>query len=242
MNYYKRHLGDFAKDTAHLSALEIGIYDLLLDRYYSTERPIPDAEANKVARAKTIQDRATVKAVLSEFFKHKDGKWHHNYADRVIEKAREKAAQNRDIGKLGGRPKKTQTVSEINPKETQTVSENNPIPLATNPLIHEEEKTARKRAEVFTPPDWLPLKEWGEFLESRKKHPPTVRAKELLVAELLKLRDQGHDPAQVLLQSTRNSWRDVFPLRSSNAGGQANRKLSLAEESELAVRRFNANG
>lgn len=242
MNYYKRHLGDFAKDTAHLTALEIGVYDLLLDRYYSTERPILDAEANKVARAKTAQERATVKAVLSEFFKHRDGAWHHNYADRVIEKAREKAAQNRDIGKLGGRPRKTQTVSGNNPEETQTVSENNPIPLATNPLIHQEEKKARKRAEVFTPPDWVPAKEWAEFIESRKKHPPTLRACELLVIELAKLRDQGHDPAQVLSQSTRNSWRDLFPLRSSNAGSQTNRKLSLAEESELAARRHFANG
>lgn len=121
-----------------MSALEVGVYDLLLDRYYATERPILDAEANKMARAKTVQDRAAVKAVLSEFFKHKDGKWHHNYADRVIAKAREKAEQNRDIGKLGGRPKKTQTVSGNNPEETQTVSPQNPIHYSTKPL--EEKK------------------------------------------------------------------------------------------------------
>ena len=39
-NYYKRHLGDYAmKDTRHPS-LEHGAYCLLLDYYYSTEKPI----------------------------------------------------------------------------------------------------------------------------------------------------------------------------------------------------------
>ena len=38
MNYYERHLGDYARDTGHLSMLEHGAYSLLLDRYYATRR------------------------------------------------------------------------------------------------------------------------------------------------------------------------------------------------------------
>ena len=30
MNYYERHLGDYARDTAHLSMMEHGAYGLLL--------------------------------------------------------------------------------------------------------------------------------------------------------------------------------------------------------------------
>jgi uncharacterized protein YdaU (DUF1376 family) len=33
VNYYERHLGDYAKDAGHLSMLEHGAYSLLLDRY-----------------------------------------------------------------------------------------------------------------------------------------------------------------------------------------------------------------
>jgi uncharacterized protein YdaU (DUF1376 family) len=31
VNYYERHIGDYLKDTAHLSLLEHGIYTRLLD-------------------------------------------------------------------------------------------------------------------------------------------------------------------------------------------------------------------
>lgn len=126
------------------------------------------------------------------------------------------------------------------------------MPMGLDPLSHEcpetltltdtkTETIARKRAEVFLP-DWVPQQEWADFLESRKKYPPTDRAKRELIVALDNLRVAGHDPAQVLLQSIRNSWRDLFPLRSSNAGSQANRKLSLADESALAVQRYVTNG
>jgi hypothetical protein len=32
MKFYQRHLGDYARDTAHLSLLEHGVYSVLLDR------------------------------------------------------------------------------------------------------------------------------------------------------------------------------------------------------------------
>lgn len=86
MNYYERHLGDFAKDTAHLSALEVGVYDLLIDRYYSTEEPIPQEHAHRVARARTKDEKAAADAVLGEFFKLTDGRWVHNRIEREIER------------------------------------------------------------------------------------------------------------------------------------------------------------
>ena len=45
MNYYKRHIGDYLKDTAHLSLLEHGVYARLLDVYYTRETAIPDDQA-----------------------------------------------------------------------------------------------------------------------------------------------------------------------------------------------------
>lgn len=84
MNYYERHLGDYAKDTGHLTLTEHGAYTLLLDRYYATEQPIPSSQAHRFARAKSRDEIKAVDAVLSEFF-HLDGDvWVHNRVDREI--------------------------------------------------------------------------------------------------------------------------------------------------------------
>lgn len=85
MNYYERHLGDYARDTGHLSLVEHGIYTLLLDRYYASESPIPDADKYRVARARTRDEKAALDAVLAEFFVLDDGRWHNKRADAEIE-------------------------------------------------------------------------------------------------------------------------------------------------------------
>lgn len=121
MNYYKRHLGDYARDTGHLTALEHGIYTLLLDWYYVNECPIPFDKAIRIARGNPEQTQM----VLEEFFKRQEtGQkgWIHSRADREIQEYQAKAERNREVGKLGGRPKKTQTVSERNPDVTLATS------------------------------------------------------------------------------------------------------------------------
>lgn len=114
MNYYERHLGDYAKDTAHLSMLEHGAYNLLLDRYYGTEAGIPADQVYRVARARTKDERAAVDAVLGEFFELKDGAWTKGRCDEEIEKAKARIDAARENGKKGGRPK-----AKPNPDQTQ---------------------------------------------------------------------------------------------------------------------------
>jgi uncharacterized protein YdaU (DUF1376 family) len=112
VNYYKRHLGDYARDTGHLTTLEHGIYTLLLDFYYSSERPIPRDKAFRIAKANPEETQM----VLTEFFKLTDLGWIHSRADREIAASREKTERNREVGKLGGRRKVTQTVTQEEPK------------------------------------------------------------------------------------------------------------------------------
>lgn len=89
MNYYERHLGDYARDAGHLSMLEHGAYSLLLDRYYTTEQSIPADQAHRVCRARTREEREAVDAVLAEFFTLFDGRWISARAEREIEKYKE---------------------------------------------------------------------------------------------------------------------------------------------------------
>lgn len=116
MNYYERHLGDYAKDTAHLSMLEHGAYNLLLDRYYSTETGIPAAQAHRLARARTKEEKQAVDDVLGEFFTLAGDVWVNKRADEEVIKANIKINAAKENGKKGGRPKKGNVGSE---NETQ---------------------------------------------------------------------------------------------------------------------------
>jgi uncharacterized protein YdaU (DUF1376 family) len=88
VNYYEHHLGDYAKNTSHLSMAEDGAYRRLIDAYYIREKPLPGElkDVCRLARANTKPERDAVQAVLSEFF-HKDkAGWRHNRCDAEIER------------------------------------------------------------------------------------------------------------------------------------------------------------
>ena len=91
MNYYKRHLGDYAASTAHLNALEHGVLTLLLDLYYATEKPLPKDYIYRCAKARTKREKAAVDRVLSEFFVLTESGWIQRRADKEIEKAKQKS-------------------------------------------------------------------------------------------------------------------------------------------------------
>lgn len=107
MNYYKRHIGDYAAATRHLSLLEHGVYCLMLDVYYTSEKALPvDTRAvQRLVNARTEDERAGVEVVLQEFFElHADG-WHQARCDKEIHHKQAKGETNQVLGRMGGRPK-----------------------------------------------------------------------------------------------------------------------------------------
>lgn len=163
MNYYKRHLGDYARDTGHLSALEHGVYTLLLDWYYVNEKPIPEDRAVRIARG----NHEETMMVLNEFFKPTAKGWVHSRADREIREYIAKAEKNRESGKLGGRPKKTIMVSERLANET----------LATSHKPIEEEKAkacASSTDEAPTRSDPIPYQRIADLYNQTMKLLPKV--------------------------------------------------------------------
>lgn len=73
-------------------------------------------------------------------------------------------------------------------------------------------------------PAWIPQETWDAFVEMRKKtlkKPPTDFALNLILRELFKLRDLGHDPLACLEQSIVNAWADVYALKEKKAARQA---------------------
>jgi len=239
MNYYKRHLGDYARDTGHLTALEHGIYNLLLDWYYVNEKPIPPDKAVKIARGNPEETQS----VLSEYFELTENGWVHHYADREIEKYRARADHNRDVGKLGGRPRKSTACEAKNPEITQMVSDKNPEEtLATNPLIHnskkeKKQKTTRETAALdysswpSLPSDSI-LAEWLA-VRKRKKAVPTQGVIDRMGAKLAEAGKLGYTVDECLTKAVDRNWQGFEPSwlePKSRAGPLVNGKPSAAAD------------
>jgi len=132
MNYYEKHLGDYARSTAHLSLLEHGIYNILLDWYYVTEKGIPKNSAHRIARAKTRQEIRAVDAVLAEFFTLVDDVFINHRAEGEVAKALSRIKAAQENGKRGGRPKKNPKGAENQPPGFPVGFEN-----GTQPKTHQ---------------------------------------------------------------------------------------------------------
>lgn len=61
-------------------------------------------------------------------------------------------------------------------------------------------------------PQYIDREAWEGFCEMRRtiKKPMTVRAAKLVVYELQRIKDAGHDPNAALDQSTNHCWADVY--------------------------------
>lgn len=99
------------------------------------------------------------------------------------------------------------------------------------------ETSTRGRAREL--PAWVPAEAWAAFLEMRKKlrAPMTAASIDRTVAQLEKLKADGHDPAEVLMQSVQNAWRGVFPTRSPRAGKQSVEDINAKALEEFKRRR-----
>ncbi len=75
MNYYERHIGDYLKDTAHLSLLEHGIYTRLMDVYYTRESALPEDHVARLIGARSKDEKEALAAVLEEFFEKIESAW-----------------------------------------------------------------------------------------------------------------------------------------------------------------------
>ena len=69
MNFYKRFIGDYQRDTRHLSMLEHGAYTLMLDALYATQKPLPfdDKRLHRLLASTSRAERSAVAKVLNEF-------------------------------------------------------------------------------------------------------------------------------------------------------------------------------
>ena len=167
MNYYKRHLNDYAGKAGHLSMLEHGAYNILIDGYYNRERGPTRAEALRWTRARSAEEVAAVDAVLAEFFVLDGENFKQARIEEELAHFHGKQEANRRLGALGGEAnaKRFATDSlldeEANGKRTGS--------LASKPVAnsHEEAKAKQGRA-TRLPADWTLTPERRVYCETKR--------------------------------------------------------------------------
>jgi len=126
MIWYKFHIGDYLTHTVHLSDAEDLAYRRLLDLYYMSEKEIP-LDTESVAR-KIRLDLDITESVLGEFFERTETGYFNNRCHAEVIKYQHQVENNRQLGKRGGRPKKTESETELkannNPKKIQIQKKN----------------------------------------------------------------------------------------------------------------------
>lgn len=247
MFYYKHHIGDYRRDTGHLSLMEHGAYRQLLDLYYVDEKPIPN-ETEWVMRrlsAKTQVEKDAVTAVLSDFFTHDVDGWHHKRCDFEIQAYEDKADKNKENGKLGGRPKKK---TEINPEITQSVLNDNPsesknnLNLLTNKPTNQltkEPKGKKAQAPEFVLPKWIDQTHWDAWHMHPKRKNLKPEQKQLAIDQLAEWRDAGIDYALALKNSATSGWQGLFkPDINKQISGHVNKQEALEASNRAVVERL----
>lgn len=92
MHYYQHSIGDYRRDTMHLTLLEHGIYRQLIDLYYLNECEL-NANALRLICARTAEEVQAAESVLNEFFIKTETGYTHKRCDAEIERFHTKSAK-----------------------------------------------------------------------------------------------------------------------------------------------------
>lgn len=210
-------------DTTHLTTIEHGAFLLLLFTAWRTstyDLPDDDYLLARYCRM-TARQWLRIKPTIMAYWKLKDGRWSNGRLLDERDAVRRKVAQRSDAGKASAlkRLHRNSTDVQRNPDEIPT-SKATPI-----------SKVSKKKdiAAVAVLPDWIPNQSWEAFKEMRVglRFPLKGRAEGMAISELSRLRDQGHDPGNVLDQSTRCGYRGLFPIKQEFANGSARKPTNL---------------
>ena len=117
--------------------------------------------------------------------------------------------------KLSGVTNKTGGGGVVSPRGRRGVTQSTIEPPLK--LDAKASKAEKPKKTIWQLPDWIPKEAWAGFEEMRtaNRTPMTNRARNCIVNELQKLRGP---PNEILDQSTRNNWRDVYELKESQNG------------------------
>lgn len=167
LSWYPRYTGDYSRKTKHLTMLEHGAYNMLLDHYYATGEPLffsnasgnaelmPDhSRLYRLCSAITKEEQNAVDAVLRMFFTMTKDGYINKKAKEVIETQLEKHQKRVEAGRKGGKQKYSNAKSNDTAKPKQPEPEPEPDISITKVIEspnHEIEKAVNLYNELDLP-------------------------------------------------------------------------------------------
>jgi uncharacterized phage protein (TIGR02220 family) len=184
MHYFKINIGDYARDTQHLTDMEDLAYRRMLDLYYKLEGPLP-SDANEIARLIRMRSHSEcIAVVLQDFFILTTDGFRNNRADQemeVIYAKSEKAKKSADA-----RWKKIKELEDANAMRTQCeVDADDMLPITHYPLpITEDLLSCQQDDEPETHSDVEIIIARINELTGQKLKPTTKAHRENITARL----------------------------------------------------------
>lgn len=238
MNFYQFYICDYMAHTGHLTHIEDLVYRRLLDQYYLTEKPLPldVKQIAKLTRLRELQE--TIREILGEFFQQTEDGWFHIRCAVEIAEVHMKSEKASIAGKASAISRKLRAQNHINERsiisnERSTDVEINPTDVEINPTdvefpLNQQSKAKQSKAlkqepegcaPAFEIPDWVPAKDWDDFLEHRKaiKSPMTKRAQVLAIGDLQKACATGEPVSDVIARSIVSGWKTFYPSKTFKA-------------------------
>jgi len=91
MHYFQFNIGDYARDTAHLTEMEDLAYRRMLDLYYRAEGPLPSS-IDEIARLIRMRSHtASIAIVLQDFFEESADGYRNHRADQELQRTYSKS-------------------------------------------------------------------------------------------------------------------------------------------------------
>ncbi len=135
MHYFQWNIKSYRADTAHLSNGEDLAYRRLIEHYYDTEQPIPNALPVLSRRLRVAMP--DIETVLGEFFFLDGDVWKHAYIEQEIEKYHSFIDRQKANGSKGGRGKK----ADANPNKPTALPEK----ASAKPTRNKQQVTSNKK-------------------------------------------------------------------------------------------------
>ena len=177
MHYYKHYIGDYRRDTSHLSLLEHGIYRQLIDSYCLDEVPLTNdlAKLMRSHSVRTPDEQQALQNVLTDFFELTENGYVHKRCEKTVAEYHGKSDKARQSANARWHKEnnglQSQT-SKPNANALQTDSEGyaNHKPLT----INQEPIKSNKRTSAPSCPQDVDAGVWEDWKQLRKSKRATV--------------------------------------------------------------------
>lgn len=207
MNFFKLYIGDYQRDTAHLSINEHGAYMLMLQHYYATEKPLPTGKAlYRMLRADGPADREAIDSIATQFWTETAAGLVNERAHEEITKAETQADTNRRIAveREGRRKEHEQSTNRTTKRDTNRPTIDEPIHShSQTPKPEPDSRTSTQSAREWKRPEVSRGSRGtsNAIAKIRASYPRGIyRDAEWLTAEhqIGALIDQGTHPAELV--------------------------------------------